>query len=334
MPPTSTDTRRGLLRRLSGRFGVAAVAVALAVPVAGAAVLRGSKSSGSTLRSAAIAATADAGRLGRDRASRSAFRDEPAPIQNRVVTVVHDGQRQEVSTAATTVGGMLSVIGVGVDDNDEVTPALDAPLSDTVTIVRVDVSLVTEERPVPVPKELHDDPNLPKGETRVQADGAPGVERVVFEVTRRDGQVVSKRQVSTATVTAAQPRVVIVGRGGGRGTPAGDEDVPFKLRVANGDADPDHSGRSEKPADDPANNGSQVGGASWYRYKPGTCAHRTLPKGTVVKVINLDNGQTTTCTVADRGPFVAGRIIDLDRSVFMAIASSPGQGVMRVRIEW
>jgi rare lipoprotein A (peptidoglycan hydrolase) len=37
--------------------------------------------------------------------------------------------------------------------------------------------------------------------------------------------------------------------------------------------------------------------------------------------------------VADRGPFVAGRIIDLDRSVFLAIAES-GQGVVRVRIEW
>ncbi|HVW31334.1 MAG TPA: G5 domain-containing protein [Acidimicrobiia bacterium] len=330
MPPTSTDTRRHPFRALSGRFGVAAVAVVLAVPVAGVAALRSSsKSSSSTLRSAALAARVGADRL--DRASRSAVRDEPAPIENRVVTVIHDGRHQEVSSSAATVGDMLSVIGVAVDDDDEVTPALTAPLADTVTIVRVDVSLVTEERAVPVPKELHDDPALAKGETRVEADGAPGVERVVFEVTRRDGKVVSKRPVSTQTVTAAQPRVVIVGRGGGRGTPAGDEEIPFKLRVANGDADPDHPGGAA--AGGPPN-GSQMGGASWYRYKPGTCAHRTLPKGTVVKVTNLDNGQTTTCTVADRGPFVAGRIIDLDRSVFMAIASSPGQGVMRVRIEW
>jgi len=51
----------------------------------------------------------------------------------------------------------------------------------------------------------------------------------------------------------------------------------------------------------------------------------------VVKVTNLAGGQSTTCTVADRGPFVAGRIIDLDRSVFLAIGS---QGVARVRIEW
>ena len=53
----------------------------------------------------------------------------------------------------------------------------------------------------------------------------------------------------------------------------------------------------------------------------------------MVKVTNLASGQSTTCTVADRGPFVAGRIIDLDWSVFLAIASG-SQGVARVRIEW
>jgi len=79
--------------------------------------------------------------------------------------------------------------------------------------------------------------------------------------------------------------------------------------------------------------GAGGGGASWYHYRPGTCAHRTLPKGTVLKVTNLATGQSATCTVADRGPFVAGRIIDLDRSVFLAIASG-NQGVVRVRIEW
>jgi rare lipoprotein A len=144
--------------------------------------------------------------------------------------------------------------------------------------------------------------------------------------------------------------VVIVGRGGGRGTPTDDE-LPFKLRVAFGE-DGAVSAGVEGPArrvagsDGPASGGGgpgdavaggtggrQEGGASWYRYKPGTCAHRTLPKGTVVKVTNLATGQSSSCTVADRGPFVAGRIIDLDRSVFLAIASG-NQGVVRVRIEW
>ncbi len=77
----------------------------------------------------------------------------------------------------------------------------------------------------------------------------------------------------------------------------------------------------------------EEGQASWYDHNPGECAHRTLPFGTVVTVTNLENGASVTCTVADRGPFVAGRIIDLDRDTFAAIAD-PGSGVIPVRITW
>jgi rare lipoprotein A len=205
-----------------------------------------------------------------------------------------------------------------------------APSTTSTTAARVEVTQVTEERVIPVPKELHDDPALPRGETRVEADGSPGRERVVFEITRRNGRITAKRQISSETITPAQPRVVFVGRGGGRGAPADDGDVPLKLRIAQEGFD----GARSPSAGRPPTTGQQEGGASWYHYKPGTCAHRKLPKGTVVKVINRKTGASTNCTVADRGPFIAGRIIDLDRSVFLAIAESPGQGVLQVRIEW
>ena len=42
------------------------------------------------------------------------------------------------------------------------------------------------------------------------------------------------------------------------------------------------------------------------------CAHRTLPKGTVVTVVNTKTGASTWCVVRDRGPF-GNAIIDLDR---------------------
>jgi surface rod structure-forming protein G/rare lipoprotein A (RlpA)-like double-psi beta-barrel protein len=198
------------------------------------------------------------------------------------------------------------------------------------TMERVEVTRVTEERTIPVPKELHDDPALPRGETRVEADGSPGRERVVFEVTRRNGRITARRQISSELITPASPRVVFVGRGGGRGAPADSEEIPLKLRIADGS----YGGNRPSASGPPARSGRQEGGASWYRYKPGTCAHRTLPKGTVVKVTNMKTGQSANCTVADRGPFIRGRIIDLDRSVFLAIAESPGQGVVQVSIEW
>jgi rare lipoprotein A len=42
-----------------------------------------------------------------------------------------------------------------------------------------------------------------------------------------------------------------------------------------------------------------------------TAAHRTLPFGTMVRVLNLHNQKTIDVKINDRGPFVADRIIDL-----------------------
>lgn len=79
---------------------------------------------------------------------------------------------------------------------------------------------------------------------------------------------------------------------------------------------------------------SQEGGASYHDYPdPRTCAHRSLAKGTVLRVTNLESGRRTTCTVNDRGPYVEGRILDLSREAFGEIASV-SDGVIRVRIEW
>jgi len=42
-----------------------------------------------------------------------------------------------------------------------------------------------------------------------------------------------------------------------------------------------------------------------------TAAHKTLPMNTMVKVLNRENGRSVVVRINDRGPFVAGRIIDL-----------------------
>lgn len=44
-----------------------------------------------------------------------------------------------------------------------------------------------------------------------------------------------------------------------------------------------------------------------------TAAHRTLPFDTIVKVKNLDNGQSVEVRINDRGPYAKDRIIDLSK---------------------
>jgi rare lipoprotein A len=42
-----------------------------------------------------------------------------------------------------------------------------------------------------------------------------------------------------------------------------------------------------------------------------TAAHRSLPFGTIVRVVRVDTGDAIVVRINDRGPFVDGRIIDL-----------------------
>lgn len=45
-----------------------------------------------------------------------------------------------------------------------------------------------------------------------------------------------------------------------------------------------------------------------------TCAHRTLPFGTKLRVTNTANGKSVDVTVNDRGPFKEGRVVDVSRA--------------------
>jgi rare lipoprotein A len=92
---------------------------------------------------------------------------------------------------------------------------------------------------------------------------------------------------------------------------------------------------------------SEIGIASWYGApyhhahaangevydEDGmTAAHRTLPMGTLVRVTNLSTRQSVVVTIADRGPFVPGRILDLSRAAALKIGVWR-TGTARVRID-
>ncbi len=63
-----------------------------------------------------------------------------------------------------------------------------------------------------------------------------------------------------------------------------------------------------------------------------SAAHRTLPMGSLIKVTNLQTGQTAIMRITDRGPFVPDRVIDLS----IGAAKEVGvwrPGTARVRID-
>jgi rare lipoprotein A (peptidoglycan hydrolase) len=74
--------------------------------------------------------------------------------------------------------------------------------------------------------------------------------------------------------------------------------------------------------------------ASGEAYDPDalTAAHRTLPLGSKVRVINRDNDRSVIVRINDRGPFVAGRCLDLSSAAMSAVGGL-GSGVIPVRYE-
>jgi rare lipoprotein A len=83
-----------------------------------------------------------------------------------------------------------------------------------------------------------------------------------------------------------------------------------------------------------AGKGLQRGAASWYG--PGfhgrktangerfdqnamTAAHRSLPFGTKVRIVNERTGRSVVVRINDRGPFHGGRIIDLAKAPALAL---------------
>ncbi len=60
-----------------------------------------------------------------------------------------------------------------------------------------------------------------------------------------------------------------------------------------------------------------------------TAAHRTLPFGTRVLVTNVSSGRSVVVRINDRGPYIAGRIIDLTPAGARAIGSN---GLARVTL--
>ena len=63
-----------------------------------------------------------------------------------------------------------------------------------------------------------------------------------------------------------------------------------------------------------------------------TCAHKSLPFGTVLKVTNLANGKNCEVRVNDRGPFVASREIDISKAAAVKL-DMIGTGTAKVKLE-
>ena len=78
--------------------------------------------------------------------------------------------------------------------------------------------------------------------------------------------------------------------------------------------------------------GKQAANGELFDMEALTAAHRTLPLGSVVRVVNLANGKHLHVRITDRGPYVNNRILDLSRGAAARLGMMEG-GLSHVRVQ-
>ncbi len=179
-------------------------------------------------------------------------------------------------------------------DQDRIEPDLNTWLRPEmkIAIVRVAETELKEEEEILYKTLTKDDSTMEKGQTKISQAGKTGKKIKTFLVRRENGQEVSRELLRDEVSQKPQDKIVIVG-----------------TKIV-------EIGR---------------GTATWYDLISGnTAAHNSLPKGTMVKVTNLNNGKSVVVKIIDRG-IMSGAIIDLSADAFSQIAPL-GAGVILVRL--
>ena len=78
--------------------------------------------------------------------------------------------------------------------------------------------------------------------------------------------------------------------------------------------------------------GKQTANGEIFDMNKLTCAHKSLPFGTLLKVTNEDNGNSVVVRVNDRGPFIQGRDLDLSYAAAEKIGLI-GAGVKKLKVK-
>lgn len=291
-----------------------------------------------------------------DDSSRRVAVAPPPPSKAEVAAVSHapalgavlvaDGTRRSVLINDGTVADLLRETGITLDGDDEVTPSLTDQVTAgmSITVIRVQIQDVTGEEAIPAPVEQRPDATLAQGVVKVVREGTDGLARVHYSVTTRDGVETARTKVGEAgVITAPTAKIVRVGTkkstrsamapsssvGGTVSTPSTAGTAPVTIALP-----PD---TVKVAPQTPPSGTSESGDITHYVLPgapgPGYCAHKTLPFGTVVTVTNNATGGSITCVVKDRGPYGAGRILDLNPNDFVKLAPL-GQGVIHGSISW
>lgn len=147
-------------------------------------------------------------------APQSASAADTAPDAELQPVVIHNGDEIHfVFIDSGTVSEALDTAMLHYDHNDDVTPPLDESVSggDHIVLNSLEVQYITEIRRIPYKTVTRDDATLEKGKTTVKTQGREGQINVTVRIEYRDGEEISREEVSETVIAKAVDKVVLKG---------------------------------------------------------------------------------------------------------------------------
>lgn len=218
--------------------------------------------------------------------------------RDHAVTVAVDNAHKTVHTFRDRVGDVLARADITVAPEDIVAPPRDTIVTEdtSVTVTRVIIKEETATKKIPFDTRESEDDTLSFLKKVVRTKGVNGIKTLTYRVAYHDGVEVHRQLIGEEVTTPPVTEEIVQGT---------------KVTVTK----------------------THKGACSWYSHT-GTlaAANPWMPIGSYARVTNTANGQSVIVRINDRGPFVPGRIIDLDKEAFEKIASL-GAGVIDVKME-
>lgn len=230
--------------------------------------------------------------------------------------VVNDaGMEQTYRTWAKDIQGFLAENNISLGDNDKITPAKDQTLAQVTSSDRNVVAREDRENQAPAISQINitrvaeteiktqqvinyktinkKDANLEKGVTKKEQIGKNGIKELTYKVRRENNKEVERTLIKSEITSTVQDEIIVEGT---------------KPVIYN------------------------TGKATWYDWIGGmTAASNTLPSGTMVHVVNVENGKSVDVRIVDHG-IQGSAVIDLSDQAFSQLAPL-GKGTIQVRVE-
>lgn len=215
-------------------------------------------------------------------------------VQRALPVTIQDGKKvMHVRTWANTVGELLDDMHRSLGDLDKANYSSKNTLAEnmTIQITRVSKTTLAVKEVIPFKTIDQDDPNEYRGRDKVKEKGEDGERTKTYEITREDGEEVSRVLTKNEVTKAPKDKVVVHGT---------------KLKIGK----------------------TFSGQATWYASSRTSVAFNKLPKGTELRVTNRTTGKSIIVKVDDTGAFGDPTIIDLNPSLFTQLGGTLGQGRM------